>query len=63
MKTHVLKIFPGSEAETYFVEKYMPVCKDEVVCRLGSVYGMDWNEYEITDADFHRCQELLKESE
>ena len=63
MKKHILKIEPDSEAEKYFVNKFVPVCKDEVECRLGNIYGMPWNEYEITDVDYHRCKALVKESE
>lgn len=62
MKNHVLKIEPNSEAERYFINTLIPICEDGVKCRLGNIYGMPWNEYEITDNDYYRCRALLKES-
>lgn len=58
-KNHVLKILANSEGEHYFVNTIMPICKDEVNCRLGDIYGWIWNEYEITDDDFYRCREFI----
>lgn len=60
MNNHVLKIEPYSEAETYFTNEFIPKCKDEVKVRLGSVFGMPWNEYEITHDDFIRCRDYIK---
>lgn len=59
MKKHVLKITPNSEGEYYFINKLIRVCKDGVICRLGSTFGRDWNEYEITHRDFLRVQEFI----
>ena len=61
MGKHVLKIEPNSEAEKYFVNVIMPNCKDKVITRLGNMFGMMWNEYEITDEDFNRCRDFIKE--
>lgn len=61
MKTHIIKVESGSNAEKYFIDAFLPICKDEVKCRLGIIFGMDWNEYEITDADYHRCRISLEE--
>lgn len=60
MGKHVLKIEPDSEAEKYFVNDIMPNCKDKVICRLGIIYGVLWNEYEITHDDYNRCREFIK---
>lgn len=60
MEKHVLKIKPFSEAERYFKDTYIPICKDEVICRLGSDVGQNWNEYEITHEDYIRCQTVAK---
>ena len=59
---HVLRVLPDSEAEEYFMKTYIPICKNKVICRLGLIFGWDYNEYEITDDDFKRCQNL-RESE
>ena len=48
---HILRVLPDSEAEEYFMKTYMPICKDNVICRLGLIFGWDYNEYEITDDD------------
>lgn len=61
MANHVLKIEPGSKAETYFVSEIMPNCKDEVIIRLGSDFGLSWNEYEITTEDYFRCQFYIRQ--
>lgn len=60
MKNHVLKILPNSEAEQYFVNDIMPNCKDKVICRLGIMFGVSWNEYEITHDDYKRCRNFIK---
>ena len=60
MSNHVLKIEPNSEAEKYFVNEIMTNCKDKVICRLGIIYGLEWNEYEITHADYIRCQKYIE---
>lgn len=57
---HILRVLPDSEAEEYFIKKYMPICKDKVICRLGLIFGLDYNEYEITDDDFKRCHNLIE---
>lgn len=36
-KNHVLRIEPDSEAERYFIETCMPICKDQVAVRLGEI--------------------------
>lgn len=60
MENHVLKIGANSEGENYFVKEIMPNCKDKVIIRLGSLFGVNWNEYEITHEDFLRCREFIK---
>lgn len=60
MEKHVLKVVPNSEGEYYFVNKLIRVCKDGVICRLGSTFGKDYNEYEITHSDFRRVQKFIE---
>lgn len=59
-RKHVLRIETDSEGEVYFKGTYLPLCKDEVVVRLGTETGVDYNEYYITEADYKRCQDYLK---
>ena len=59
MKNHVIKVKPNSEGEYYFVNKLIRICKDGVICRLGSTFGKDYNEYEITHSDFRRVQKFI----
>lgn len=61
MKVHVLKIKIDSLAEEYFVNDLMPICKDKVKVRLGAIFGMPWNEYEITDGDYNIIAKFLKQ--
>lgn len=44
MAIHMLKIYPGSEAEDTFMNllKEVDVKPDSVICRLGSVFGKDY---------------------
>lgn len=49
---HGLKVEPDSEAEEYIIKTIMPLCKDNVVCRLGALFGDDFNEYIISDPDY-----------
>ena len=58
--SRILKITPGSEAEKYFNNKHMKLCKDKVNVRLSSETGKDYNEYEFSDADYDRIREKYK---
>lgn len=59
MLKHALKIEQNSEAEEYFLNEIMSNCEDEVICRLGIIFGWPYNEYEISDNDFNRCHEYV----
>ena len=66
MGIHKLKIVPGSEAEEYFMQllKKVSVKPELVMCRLGSVFGTDYNEYIFSDGLYTQIQEhLLKVKE
>lgn len=60
MSNHVLKIEPYSEAEEYFINELMSICKDRVSVRLGTIFRLPWNEYEITHDDFIRIRDYIK---
>lgn len=59
MDNHILRIKPYSEAEDYFVNTFVPICKDKVYCSLGGIFGKPYNEYVITHDDFIRCREFI----
>jgi hypothetical protein len=61
MAIHMLKIYPGSEAEDTFMNllKEVDVKPDSVICRLGSVFGKDYNEYVISEGLFQQIREHL----
>lgn len=60
MKRYIFKIKPDSAAEKYFVNELMKECKDKVICRLGYIFGRDWNEYEVTHDDYIRIETYNK---
>lgn len=62
MDKHILRIKPYSEAEDYFVNTFIPICKDTVKCRLGNIFNKPYNEYEISNYDYIRCREFLLKS-
>lgn len=61
MSIHKLKIVPGSEAEEYFMQllKEVNVKPESVMCRLGSVFRTDYNEYIFSDGLYTQIQEHL----
>lgn len=61
MSIHKLKIVPGSEAEECFMQllKEVNVKPESVMCRLGSVFGTDYNEYIFSDGLYTQIQEPL----
>ena len=56
----VIQIVPDSEAEMFFIKVLMPVCKDKVICRLGVLFGWNYNEYEVTRNDSKRIANYVK---
>lgn len=61
MSIHRLKVVPGSEAEDYFMQllKGVNVKPESVMCRLGSIFGTDYNEYIFSDGLFQQIREKL----
>ena len=61
MAIHILKIKPKSEAEKAFMQllKDVYVKPDSVMCRLGSIFGTDYNEYILSDGLFQQIREHL----
>lgn len=62
MSIHSMKIVPNSEGEQYFMEllKKVDVKPNSVICRLGSVFGTDYNEYILSDGLYRQIQDYLK---
>ncbi len=62
MSIHSMKIVPNSEGEQYFMEllKKVGVKPNSVICRLGSVFGTDYNEYILSDGLYRQIQDYLK---
>lgn len=57
----LINVVANSEAEKFFIEKVMPMCKDSVACRLGIFFGHpEYNQYVISAADKFRLGELFK---
>lgn len=56
---HGLKVIPNTEAEEYIINTIMPLCKDKVICRLGSIFGVDYNEYVISDKDYKKLHKEI----
>lgn len=65
MGIHKMKVEPGSEGETYFIQllEEVGVKPERVMCRLGSVFGTDYNEYILSDGLYKQIQNYLKENE
>lgn len=63
-KIHRLKIMPGSEAESSFMNllKQVNVKHESVMCRVGAIFGTPYNEYVISDGLFRQIQSHLSES-
>ena len=65
MGLHKMKVKPGSEGEVYFIQllEAVGVKPERVMCRLGSVFGTDYNEYILSDGLYKQIQNYLKENE
>ena len=59
MLNYTLKFEQDSDAENYFLNTLISVCKDEVVCRLGDLFGWSYDEFIISQDDFNRCCEFI----
>lgn len=64
-RIHRLKIMPGSEAESSFMNllKQVDVKPESVMCRLGAIFGTPYNEYVISDGLYRQIQSHLLETE
>jgi len=65
MGIHKMKVVTGSEGELYFMEllEKVGVKPDRVMCRLGSIFGTDYNEYILSDGLYKQIQQYLKDNE
>ena len=63
MGIHILKIKPKTKAEDTFMQllKEVDVKPKSVMCRLGSVFGTDYNEYILSDGLFKQIQDKLSQ--
>ena len=59
---HTMKVVPNSEAEKRFMEllKKVDVKPDSVICKLGDVFGVPYNEYILSDGLFRQIQDELR---
>lgn len=62
MAIHVIKIYPGSETEDKFIKllKDVNVKPDLIMCRLGSVFGTDYDEYILSDGLYRLIRDPLE---
>ena len=65
MANRVLKIVPDSEAEARFMEllSKVDVKPNSISCRLGEVFGWDYNEYTFTDEVYQQIHDYLLNEE
>lgn len=64
MAIHNLKVYPDSKAEAELMRlfKLVEVKPESVICRLGSIFGTDYNEYIFSDGLYNQIKgELSKE--
>lgn len=61
MSIHILRIEPKSEAEDKFMQllKEVDVKPKSVMCRLGSVFGTEYDEYILSDGLYKQIQKQL----
>ena len=52
-----IRVTPDSDAEKELM-KCMKYTKDGVTCRLGAMFGWDYNEYDFSQADINRLVEM-----
>lgn len=64
MAIHNLKVYPDSKAEVELMRlfKLVKVKPELVICKLGSIFGTDYNEYIFSDGLYNQIKdELSKE--
>lgn len=59
IKEHNIDLMPDSEAERYFINAVMPICKDEVACQLGELFSRDFNRYIMSHRDYKLAKPLI----
>lgn len=61
-KIHYVKIEPGYDAETNFIQLLgeVNVKPENLMCRLGSVFETPYNEYIISDGLYKQISEVIK---
>lgn len=55
-----IRVAPYSEAERYLINELFKICKDETACRLGVIFGFEYNEYDISKKDYRRIKDYIK---
>ena len=65
MSIHNMKVVPNSEGEQYFMDllEKVNVNPNSVMCRLGSIFGTDYNEYILSDGLYKQIQDYLLNNE
>lgn len=58
---HRIKIIPGSDSETRFMTilDNANVKRELLLCKLGEIFGTNYNEYFISDGLFTQIREQL----
>lgn len=56
---HSLIVMPDTEAEEYIWNTIVPLCKDKVICKLGALCGVSYNEYLISQEDYKRLHKEI----
>ena len=64
-KIHYLKVEPNSEAEDRLMEllKKVDAKPEAIICRLGAIFGKNYNEYLISDGLFNQIKDYLTQNE
>lgn len=61
MAIHNFKVIPGSEAEHRLNElfKTFGVKRESVICRFGSLFGTEYDEYIFSDGLYDQIKDVL----
>lgn len=61
MAIHSIKVQPDSKGEQYFMDLLarVEVAHESVICRLGSMFGKEYDEYIISDGLFDQIRKEM----
>lgn len=61
MAIHSIKVQPDSIREQYFMDLLtrVDVAHESVICRLGSMFGKEYDEYIISDGLFDQIKKEI----